>query len=95
MLKKKLLLLCGLLISLVSCKEGPSLNVCLSDPANNQAACSGYKDREPREPHVKPYSETENYIMLSPDDTEVLVNYCKLKKKERVAVYNFLDSIKK
>lgn len=95
MLKKKLLLLLSCATFLTSCKEGPDLSVCLSDPANNQAVCSGYKNREPKQPFVLPYPETENYIMLSPDDAELLINYCKLKKKERAYALQFLQSIKR
>ncbi len=62
--------------SLVSCANGPKLNVCISDPKNNQLSCF---DSRTQAASTIPYSKTENYFCLSPQDAQTLLNYYKAK----------------
>ena len=59
------------------CKgKGPKLTLCISDPAQGAFQCVNPNGSN----FVLPYAESENYVALSPQDTETLFNWC---RKER------------
>jgi hypothetical protein len=57
------------------CNEGPKLTVCIMDGENEVLQC--------RDPKGKVFALTpkgsNNYVCMSPSDTEALLNYCKRK----------------
>ena len=62
-------------IVLVSCKHAPKVTLCVSDPI-----VGGFQCEDPEEhAFVLPYSESENYVALSPSDAQALFLYCKSK----------------
>ena len=60
---------------LLGCKEGPKVSVCIVDADNEVLQC--------RDPKGKIFALTmngaNNYVCMSPNDTEALLNYCKRK----------------
>lgn len=51
-----------------SCK-GPKVSPCISDPANGGCV---KKDQS-----LTLYQDTDNWVMFSPDDAQILLNACK------------------
>jgi hypothetical protein len=75
-LKLRLLFgVCSLLI-LVSCGgKGPKVTVCLLDSANQTLECSNADGQA----FTLPLNSAENYVCLSPGDTQKIVDYAKAK----------------
>lgn len=63
------------LLAVCSCGTGLRVTVCLSDPGNGGFQCSDAKKNK----SFLPYASSENYVALSPDDAETVLNYCKSK----------------
>lgn len=60
--------------SLAGCRgEGPEVTVCLLDPVNNSLQCGKADGTQ----FSLPIVDGENYVCLSPDDFELLLNYAK------------------
>jgi hypothetical protein len=73
-MQRKLSLLLFASFSLVSCRgEGPAVTVCLIDSVNNSLQCS---DADGNVTEL-PVADAGNYVCLSPDDFEILLNYAK------------------
>ena len=54
---------------------GPLVDVCISNPSELGFDCIN----KAQVGYFLPYSESENYTSLPPDDFEALLNYCKNK----------------
>lgn len=62
----------------VSCKgQGPLVTVCLLDPVANQLQCA----RANGSTNIIDLPDATNYVCLSPDDFQTLINYAKEKCK--------------
>lgn len=61
------------LLSLASCASGPKVTVCISNPINGSFECSPPKGDE----FSLPFEESENYVCMSPKDTERLFRWVK------------------
>ena len=59
-------------ISISSCNGTAGLTVCVSDPHAEGLWCS--KDGKPR--FLLPYSQSENYIAMPPDDFRTALEKC-------------------
>jgi hypothetical protein len=72
---KTLLLVCSIALPLYGCKQGPKLTICIADGENDVLQC--------RKPNGEVFALTmvgaNNYVCMSPSDTEALLNYCKRK----------------
>lgn len=73
---KNLRLLAICLVSLTSCREGPKVTVCISDPVNDGFQCADMSNNK----FYLPYKESDNYIALNPDDARELFEFCKRNK---------------
>jgi hypothetical protein len=62
---------------LFGCGSGPKIDICVSDPANSGFQCVNKKGKS----YFLPYDQSSNWLALSPDDAELLFNYCKQKGK--------------
>lgn len=69
--------LVGLISACASCNDAPKVDVCISDPANNQMACV---DRD-KKSYVLPYAQSENYVCLVPEDLKTVLEYCKVQRQ--------------
>jgi hypothetical protein len=63
----------------LGCKDGPKVDVFVSDPA--RGGMSGV-DKNERPIFVK-YEHSENFLCFKPSDVETILNYCKLKASEK------------
>lgn len=64
----------GLLLILSSaCSTGPRITVCIVDANGNALQCTPPEGAS----FSKPISESENYVCLSPSDTQTLFTYVK------------------
>ena len=70
-------LLMLLIASLVACKHGPDITICLIDPVNNALQCSDASGQA----LTIPIKDAENYISVSPDDFKKVLDYCKMTKQ--------------
>jgi hypothetical protein len=73
-MKSKLLLAISLSF-LSACKGKPEITICILDPVNNELQCSPPSG----EGFSLPITQAENYVCMSPDDTQALFNYIKAK----------------
>ncbi len=74
---QKLLLMISVSYSLSACADGPKIEVCISDPVNDEFSCYNAITNESRRIN---FTETENYVCVSPADELTLLNYCKKQK---------------
>jgi hypothetical protein len=74
---------------LASCGSGPKVTVCVSDPQNGGFQCVTHDDKT----NFLPYTESENYVALPPDDMRSLIEYCGLKSRDKVAVHARVSKI--
>lgn len=72
---KKLALLPLFLLSFVSCKNGPDVNVCLMDVKSAQLVCS---DRQENTVFI-PFAEADGWVVMDPDDFKRVVDYIRLR----------------
>lgn len=79
---KKVLKIC-LILSLVcllnSCKEGPKVTVCVSNPSESGFECYS---QETKKSFFLKYEDSDKYVALSPADAQTLFNYCANNKNE-------------
>lgn len=68
----------GLLLLLSSCKNGPKVTICVVDVAKNGYQCV---DKNKKESFL-PFKDSDNYVAVSPNDVETLLNYCKVSKAD-------------
>lgn len=69
---RNLLLTCSLAFLLSSCKHGPKLMVCVSDPSEGGFDC--YDENLKVNSFLK-YQDSDKYIALPPDDAQTLLTY--------------------
>jgi hypothetical protein len=62
-----------LALSLLSCRGGPDVAVCVLDPTHNALQC-GRQDGTTFEIAIP---NAENFVCFSPDDTEKLLRACR------------------
>ncbi len=60
--------------SLSGCKDGPKVDVCISDPKHDQMACV---DRD-KKSYVLPYGQSDNYVCIMPEDLKTVLEYCRI-----------------
>lgn len=74
-MEARFLILLPLAFIMASCLEGPKLSICVLDGKNQTLQC-----RKPNgDVFVLTTMGADNFMCLSPDDTEALLNYCKRK----------------
>lgn len=66
--------------SLWSCKNDLDVYTCLVDAANNGLDCVNAKTNHEM---FVPLPDADNYICMSPDDFETMINYVKLKCRKK------------
>jgi hypothetical protein len=66
-------------LTATACKSGPLIDVCVSDPLNGGLQCVDTK----KNPYFKPYTQTENYFCLNPDDTKTLIDHCRFNRESK------------
>lgn len=66
---------CSVLILATSCASGPSVTLCISDPPKNGFQCVDPQGKA----FFLAYADSANYVAMSPDDTEHLFSWIKLK----------------
>lgn len=69
----KLFLILSLLCLAASCKNGPKLKVCISDPQAGGLDCY---DQTTEQSSFMPYPDTDRYVCLSPSDSQALLSFC-------------------
>jgi hypothetical protein len=77
---QKILLLCFLAYLLSSCKEGPKVMVCISDPAVGGFDC--YDPTTKKNTFLK-YQDSDKYVAMAPDDAQTLFNYCAQSERSK------------
>ena len=87
---KKLLLLAIFSASLVSCKNAPKVDICISNPAEGGASCV----RPDKSDYDLPYEETDNFVMFSPEDAKQLLDFCRMNRENEDSgdLFDVLDS---
>jgi hypothetical protein len=61
---------------LSSCKTGPQVTVCVSDPQVNGLDCY---DQRTQKSFFLPYAQSDKYVALPPADAQALFDFCAQK----------------
>lgn len=75
MLKKSALLLGVCLALLTGCKGGPQITLCLLDAVSDTLECADPKQNVT----TIPIGQADNYVCMSPDDMEKLLQWMELR----------------
>lgn len=70
---QKILLLSLVVCLLSSCKKGPLVTVCISDPPAGGMDCY---DQVNKKSFFILYAQTDKYVALPPADAESVLNFC-------------------
>ncbi len=73
----KQLLMISVSYSLIGCAGGPNIEVCISSPKEGFFRCYNSITQKMR---FMNFTDTENYICVSPTDEKTLLDYCKQQK---------------
>lgn len=72
-MRPKLLLMLSLICLLSSCKNGPKVSVCISDPASGGFSCF---DEQTGKSFFVAYEASDKYVAFSPSDAQALLSFC-------------------
>lgn len=79
-MRLKLCLILFTLCLLSSCKKGPEVTVCVSDPAASGFDCF---NQATQKSFFLPYAQTDKYVALPPTDAQALFDFCAQKQGDK------------
>ena len=72
-MRLRISLICCLAFLLNSCKEGPKVMVCISDPQAGGFDCF---DQVSQKSSFLKYADSDKYVAMPPTDAQSLFDYC-------------------